>query len=87
MASSFTSLVLRDVSVVSDNLNFVAEQSLGNGYGYRAYGDLSHFVYFTLQKIMKSGLLPLVEKWENYMLPNHSSIAAIEAIEKDTHLL
>ena len=25
-----------------------------------------------------SGLLPLVEKWEDHMLPNHSSFAAIE---------
>ena len=65
-------------SSVSDNNNFVAEQSPGSGYGYRAYGELSHFVYFILQKIRKSESLPLVEKWEDYMLPNHSSFAAID---------
>ena len=52
--------------------------SPGNVYGYRAYGELSHFVYCILQKIKKSGSLPLVEKWEDYMLPNHSSFAAID---------
>ena len=65
-------------SSVSDNNNFVAEQSLGSGYRYRAYGELSHFVYCILQKIKKSESLPLVEKWEDYMLPTHSSFAAID---------
>ena len=65
-------------SSVSDNNNFLAQQSPGNGYGYRAYGELSHFVYCILQKIKKSGSLPLVEKWEDYMLPNHSSFAEID---------
>ena len=64
-------------SCVSDK-NFVAWQSPGNGYGYRAFGELSHFVYCILQKVKKIGSLPLVENWENYMLPNHSSFAAIE---------
>ena len=63
---------------VSDNNNFVAEQSPGSGYGYRAYGELSHFVYCILQKIKKSESLPLDDKWEDYMLPNHSSFAAID---------
>ena len=31
-----------------------------------------------LQKINKSESLPLVEKWEDYMLPSHSSFAAID---------
>ena len=78
VASSIANLVLRGVCVVSDNHIFVAQRSPGNGYGYRAKGELSHFVYCILQKIKKSGLLPLVEKWESYMLPNHSSFAAIE---------
>ena len=64
-------------SSLSDNNNLIAEQSLGSGYGYRAYGELSHFVYCILQKIKKSESLPLIEKWEDYMLPNHSSFAAI----------
>ena len=65
-------------SSVSDNKNFIAEQSPGSGYGYRAYGELSHFVFCILQKIKKSKSLPLVEKWEDYVLPNHSSFAAID---------
>ena len=65
-------------SSVSNNNNIIAEQSPGSGYGYRAYGELSHFVYCILQKIRKSESLPLVEKWEDYMLPNHSSFAAID---------
>ena len=68
----------QEFSSVSDNNNFVAGQSPGNGYGYRAYGELSHFLYCILQKIKKSGSLPLVEKWEDYMLPNHYSFAAID---------
>ena len=70
-------------SSVSDNNNFSAEQTPGSGYGYRAYGELSHFVYCILQKIKTSESLPLVEKWEDYMLPNHSSFAAIA----DEHFL
>ena len=56
----------------------MAQQSPGKGYGYRAYGELSHFVYCILQKIKKIGSLPLVENWEDFMLPNHSSIAGID---------
>ena len=65
-------------SSVSDNNNFVAEQSPGSGYRYRAYGELSHFVYCILQKIRKSESLPSVEKWEDYMLPTHSSFAGTD---------
>ena len=77
VASSFR-VGTQGYSSVSDNNNFVAEQSPGCGYGYRAYGELSHFVYCILQKIKKSESLPLVEKWEDYMLPNHSSFAGID---------
>ena len=77
VASSFQ-IGTQRYSSVSDNNNFVAEQSPGSGYGYQAYGELSHFVYCILQKIKKSESLPLVEKWEDYMLPNHSSFAAID---------
>ena len=70
-------------SSVSDNNNFVTQQPPRNDYSYRAYGELSHFVYCLLQKIKASGSLPVVEKWESYMLPNHSSFTAIE----DQHFL
>ena len=62
VASSFDILVLIGVYVVSDNHNFGVQQSPGNGYGYRANGDLSHLVYCVLQKIKKGDSLPLVEK-------------------------
>ena len=77
VASSFQ-IGTQRYSSASDNNNFVAEQSPGSGYGYRAYGELSHFVYCILQKIKKSKSLPLIEKWEDYSLPNHSSFAAID---------
>ena len=77
VASSFQ-VGTQGYSSVSDNNNFIAERSPGSGYGYRAYGELSHFVCCILQKIKKSESLPLVEKWENYMLLNHSSFAAID---------
>ena len=71
-------------SPVSDNNNFVTHQSPWSDYGYRAYGELSHFVYCLLQKIKASGSLPVVERWESYMLPSHSSF---EAIEEDRFLV
>ena len=65
-------------SSVSDNNNFVAQQSPWSNHGYRAYGELSHLVYCFLQKTKSSGSLPLVERWKKYMVPNHSSFAPIE---------
>ena len=56
----------------------MTQQPPRNDYGYRAYGELSHFVYCLLQKIKASESLPVIEKWESYMLPNHSSFTAIE---------
>ena len=73
----FANLVVRGILSVSDNNNFVTQQPSRNDHGYRAYGELSHFVYCLLQKIKTSGSLLLIEKWESYKLPNHSSFAAI----------
>ena len=56
----------------------MTQQPPQNDYGYRAYGELSHLVYCLLQQIKASGSLPVVEKWESYMLPNHSSFTAID---------
>ena len=56
----------------------MTQQPPRNDYGYRAYGELSHFVYCLLQQIKASRSLPVVERWESYMLPNHSSFTAIE---------
>ena len=54
------------------------QQSRQSDYGYRPYGELSHFAYCLLQKNKASGSLPVVDRWESYMLPNHSSFTAIE---------
>ena len=46
-------------------------------YGYLAFGELSRFVYCLLQEVKRSSDLPVIEKWEAYMLPNHSCFGAI----------
>ena len=75
-ALSIVALSITHVSVSVAN-NFVRPQSSAD-YGYYAYCEVSHFVYCLLQKIKQSSVLPLVEKWEDYMTPNHSKFAAIE---------
>ena len=57
--------------------NFVRPQSFAD-YRYYAFGEVAHFVYCLLQKNKQSSVSPLVEKWEEYMTPNHSKFAAIE---------
>ena len=49
--------------------------------GYHAFGELARFVYCLLQqmlKIRKASSLPLVEHWEEYIVPNHSRFPAID---------
>ena len=75
-ALSIVALSITHVSVSVAN-NFVRPQSSAD-YGYYAYGEVSHFVYCLLQKIKQGSVLPLVEKWEEYMTPNHSQFASIE---------
>ena len=48
-------------------------------YGYLAFRELSRFVYCLLQKVKRSSDLPVIEKWEAYMLPIQSCIGAIAA--------
>ena len=64
--------------LVSDAHNFEAESSAKTDYGFRAYGELARFVYCLLQKIKVPSSLPAVERWELYMLPNHSSFERID---------
>ena len=45
---------------------------------YHAFGELARFVYCLLQKIKKASALPLVEQWEEYVVPNHSRFPAID---------
>ena len=75
-ALSIVALSITHVSVSVAN-NFVPPQSSAD-YGYYAYGEVSHFVYCLLQKIKQGSVLPLVERWEEYMTPNHSQFTAIE---------
>ena len=75
-ALSIVALSITDVSVSVAN-NFIRPQSSAD-YGYYAFGEVSHFVYCLLQKIKQGSVLPFVEKWEEYMTPNHSKFAAIE---------
>ena len=51
--------------------NFVHPQTASD-YGYPSIGKLARFAYCLLQKIKQLSLLPLVEKWEQYELANHS---------------
>ena len=46
--------------------------------GYHAFGELAPFVYCLLQKIKKASTLPLVEQWEEYVVPSHSRVPAID---------
>ena len=58
-------------------------------YGYLAFGELSRFVYCLLQEVKLSHDLPVIEKWEAYMLPSHSCFGAIseEQFLEGTRLL
>ena len=51
------------------------------GQGYHAFGELARFVYCLLQKIKRASSLPLVEQWEEYVVPNRSRFPGID--EKD----
>ena len=65
------------VCVVLVAHNFIELDSGWADYGYLAFGELSRFVYCLLQKLKRSGNLPVMEKWEAYMLLNHSCFGAI----------
>ena len=57
--------------------NFV-HSSTAADHGYHAFGELARFVYCLLQKIKKASSLPLVEQWEEYIVPNLSRFPAID---------
>ena len=64
------------VCVVLVAHNFTELNSGRADYGYLAFGGLSRFVYCLLQKVKRSSDLPVIEKWEAYMLLNHSCFGA-----------
>ena len=63
---------------VSVTNNFV-HSSTAADKGYHAFGELARFVYCLLQKIKEASSLPLVEHWEDYVVPNHSRFPAVDA--------
>ena len=69
-------LSMTHVSVSVAN-NFV-HSSTAADEGYHAFGELARFIYCLLQKIKKASSLPLVEQWEEYVVPNHSRFPAID---------
>ena len=75
MSSYRHSLVIVCVVLVAHN--FTKLDSGRADYGYLAFGELSRFVYCLLKKVKRSSDLPVMEKWEAHMLPNHSYFAAI----------
>ena len=60
--------------------NFVLSSTAAD-QEYNAFGELDRFAYCLLQKIKKASSPPLVEQWEQYVVPNHSRFPAID--EKD----
>ena len=63
--------IVCDVCSVSAANNFVHCQTASD-YGYHTFGELARFICSLLQKIKQVSSLPLVEQWDDYVLPNHS---------------
>ena len=61
---------------VSVAINFIHRQA-ADDYRYHAFGELARFIYCLLQKIKQGSFLPLVEQWDEYVLPNHSKFPPI----------
>ena len=68
--------IVHDMFSVSVANNFVHCQT-ANDYGYHTFGELAQFNYCMLQKIKQGSSLPLVEQWDDYVLPNDSTFAPI----------
>ena len=51
--------------------NFIHRRT-ADDYGYHTFGELARLIYCLLQKIKQGSSLPLVEQWDEYVLPNHS---------------
>ena len=58
--------------------NIFVHSSTAADQGYHAFGKVARFVYCLLQKIKKASSLPLVEQWEEYVVPNHLRFPAID---------
>ena len=87
MSTLYHSLVIVCVVLVAHH--FTELESGRADYGYLASAELSRFVFWLLQKVRGSSDLPVIDKWEAYMLPNHSCFGAIseEHFMEGTRLL
>ena len=63
--------IVHDKFSVSVANNFVHCQRAVD-YRYHTFGELDRLIYSLLQKIKQGSSLPLVEQWDDYVLPNHS---------------
>ena len=63
--------IVCDMCFVSVANNFVHCKTAID-YGYHMFGELARFIYCRLLKIKQGSSLPLVEQWDDYVLPNHS---------------
>ena len=57
--------------------NIFVHCQTASDYGYHTFGELARFFYCLLQKIKQGSSLPLVEQWDDYVLPNHSKFPPI----------
>ena len=58
--------------------NFIWFQSFDPDYGNHVFGELSSFDYCLTRKIKASHSLPLLEEWEEYIVPYQSNLPAVE---------
>ena len=61
--------------------NTFIHRETADDYGYHTFGELARFIYCLLQKIKQGSSLPLVEQWDEYVLPNHSKFPPISDVE------
>ena len=57
--------------------NNFAHCQTASDYRYHTFGELARFMYCLLQKIEQGSSLPLMEQWDDYVLPNHSKFPPI----------
>ena len=68
--------IVCDMCSVSVANTFVHCQT-ASVYGYHTFGELARFIYCLLQKIKQGSSLPLVEQWDDFVLPNNSKFPPI----------
>ena len=76
LCGQYSFWIVSDMCFVSVANNFVHCQT-ATDYGYHTFGELARFIYCLLLKIKQGSSLPLVEQWDDYVLPNHSKFVPI----------